>query len=79
LPSSPAALCRGCRHPQVDCVATFLLSLYKLTIERGDEAPLIAGWSALAAHLANPALRSPHHDQLRWHPRLAAAIERTDA
>lgn len=63
------------RKSQVDCVATFLLTLYELAIERGDEAPLVAGWTALAEYLATPAVRAPHLDQFRWHPRLAAALE----
>lgn len=63
------------RKSQVDVVATFLLTLYELAIERGDETPLVAGWMALADHLAEPSLRAPHLDQFRWHPLLAAAIE----
>jgi hypothetical protein len=61
------------RKSQVDCVSTFLLTLYELAIARGDEAPLVAGWIALADHLAQPGLRAPHLDQFRWHPQLEAA------
>lgn len=45
----------------------------ELAIERGHEAPLAAGWSALAEYLATPTLRAPHLDQFRWHPQLAPA------
>ena len=62
------------RKSQVDCVATFLLTLYELAIARGDETPLVAGWTALAEHLAMPGIRAPHLDQFRWHPQLAAAL-----
>lgn len=61
------------RKSQVDVVATFLLTLYEFAIERGDDAPLLGGWTALAEHLATPAVRAPHLDQFRWHPLLAAA------
>lgn len=64
------------RKSQVDCVATFLLTLYELAISRGDEAPLVAGWTALAEHLAQPGISAPHLDQFRWHPLLAAATGR---
>jgi hypothetical protein len=63
------------RKSQVDCVATFLLTLYELAANRGDEAPLVKGWSALADYLATPPIRGPHLDQFRWHPRLAAALD----
>lgn len=62
------------RKSQVDCVATFLLTLYEMSIECDDEAPLVSGWSALANYLATPAVRGPHLDQFRWHPLLAAAL-----
>lgn len=61
------------RKSQVDCVATFLLALYELALERGSEAPLVKGWAALASFLAQPAWRAPHLDQFRYHPMLAAA------
>ncbi|HEY0027362.1 MAG TPA: hypothetical protein VGC35_05790 [Allosphingosinicella sp.] len=62
------------RKSQVDCVATFLLTLYELAIQRGDDAPLVAGWSALVEYLAHPTVEAPHLDQFRWHPQLAAAL-----
>lgn len=65
----PAAV----RKSQVDCVATFLLTLYELAIARGSEAPLVAGWTALATYLGRPAIAGPHLDQFRWHPMLMAA------
>jgi hypothetical protein len=69
----PAAV----RKSQVDCIATFLLALYELAITRGDEAPLVAGWLALAEFLATPGVRAPHLEQFRWHPLLAAAVADT--
>ena len=39
------------RKSQTDCVATFLLALYEIALERGCEAPLVRGWTALARFL----------------------------
>lgn len=61
------------RKSQVDCVATFLLALYELAIEAGNEKPLVRGWSALARYLATPDVRAPHLEQFRFHPLLASA------
>jgi hypothetical protein len=58
------------RKSQVDCVATFLLTLYELALERGYDEPLVRGWSALAEYLAKPSIRAPHLDQFRFHPLL---------
>lgn len=63
------------RKSQVDCVATFLLTLYELALERGCETPLVQGWTALARFLGQPEHRAPHLDQFRYHPMLAAALE----
>ena len=59
------------RKSQVDCVATFLLLLYELAIDRGDESVLVAGWTALAAYLGEPCIKASHLSQFRWHPHLA--------
>ena len=79
LTSRDATLPIAIRKSQVDCVATFLVLLYELAIERGDESTLVAGWTALAAYLGEPHIRAPHLNQLRWHPRLAEHLANAQA
>ena len=64
---SPVAKC------QIDVVATFLLALYEIAMERGSPAPLLAGWNALSDYLTRMQPRAAHLEQFRSHPLLRAA------
>lgn len=58
---------------QADVVATFLLALYEIAIERGSEEPLVAGWEGLSRHLTGLRPSPLHLSHFRDHPLLRAA------
>jgi hypothetical protein len=57
---------------QADVVATFLLALFEMAIDRGSEDVLVAGWEGLSAHLGAARPRALHLEHFRDHPLLRA-------
>ncbi|QYE36304.1 hypothetical protein KZX46_10455 [Polymorphobacter sp. PAMC 29334] len=58
---------------QTDVVATFLLVLYEIAIERGSPDPLLAGWEGLSGFLGAMRPRLIHLEHIRVHPLLRDA------
>jgi hypothetical protein len=57
---------------QADVVATFILTLYELAIERGSPEVLVAGWTGLSEFLGRQRPRWEHLEHFRNHPILRA-------
>ena len=55
------------RKAQVDCICTFLLTLYELSIRRRSIITLARGWTALAAHIEKHWGPEPHLMQFTRH------------
>jgi hypothetical protein len=60
---------------QIDVVATFVLMLFELAIERASPDVLLAGWEGLSKHLAGLRPMPRHLEHFRNHPLLRAARE----
>jgi hypothetical protein len=58
---------------QIDVVATFLLALYEIAIERGSPNALLGGWEGLSKYLTRLQPRAAHLEHFRNHPLLQAA------
>lgn len=65
--SDSGAVPASVRKCQTDVVATFLLALYEMAMERGSPDPLVRGWGALSDHLANNRPRAQHLEHFRDH------------
>lgn len=61
------------RKAEVDVVATYVLHLYALSAREGSPGALVAGWPAIAAHLAAPRVRAEHLLPFARHPHVAVA------
>lgn len=58
---------------QTDVVATLILGLFEIAIERGSDEPLMAGWEGLLRYLETTRPRAVHLEHFRSHPLLRAA------
>lgn len=70
---APGAGAPDVRKCQTDVVATFILTLYEIAIDRGSPDPLVLGWEAISAYLAAMRPRAAHLENFRAHPLLRAA------
>lgn len=64
---------------QIDVVATFILSLYEMAIERGDQNVLVGGWTGLSGWLTDSQPRREHLEHFRSHPMLRAMLRMSGA